>query len=384
MNIINITDIYDTIDINHVKGMYTTKITVLDIKADMSIIPTIYAPHFSNRNEGHFFIDVLFPLYITILKCNLLDKKFNLLCLDPIHNTEYCDKSLNILKSILNPQQIFYERGKIFDHLIYTTIHVNEQTVNLINKNFITNDSYWFINYDYDSQCILKYMKEFFLTQQFKLNTSFRIKNCGNKISLFESYRKYIYSKYNINNTVDDKFVIISMHDYRRILNIVDVVNVIQNKGFKVQCVNFYNLSMEEQLNLISKCKCLIGSPGGPVTNSIFLQNEKIDTYVIELWPTDAKFFYRKYYVQGLATLSAGNILIECDKSYDNKDLYKPIERQEDRLYVYKDCNINKLINSQKTVDIINDYPHACMYPLVDISMHIDLSSLEESINMIN
>ena len=150
-------------------------------------------------------------------------------------------------------------------------------------------------------------------------------------------------------------------------------------------CVNFYNLSMEEQLNLISKCKCLIGTPGGSVTNSIFLQNEKTDTYVIELWPPDAKFFYRKYYVQGLAMLSAGNILIECDKSYDSKDVYgwSPVQRQQDNRYVIRDGNINKLIESQKTVNIINEYPYACMYPLVDISMHIDLSSLEESINMI-
>jgi hypothetical protein len=352
-------------------------------------------------NYGHFLLDGMYSLFMKIHLLNLTaSDRFDILLCDPLNhhiNRSHIQHFLNIIQEVFNPRHVFFEPGDLlYNHFIIgeritdTGSTITSQLHNeLIAKNYITNDDYWLFNYNNVCCEILDYLRNDFKKNGFVFNDAFKF-STTNKNS-FKMYTDYIIKKLKLDGIQQNpKLVTFALSNHRLVFNITEIANVLREYGYTIEIVDFGKLTFRDQVLQSVKSKIIIGTPGGPLTNGIFLQNNsKITSYVIELWPPMVKFFYKQYYVHDAALLLSGNTLINCDKlNYDHNDKYSHLgtglHTGDD--WVIRDTDVKtgnsilKLKDSHKNYNSISSYPKCVMYNLVDVSFTVELDSLKNII----
>ena len=369
-------------------------------------IPLIYTPMGHMMNYGHFLLDGMYSLFMKIHLLNLsASDRFDILLCDPLNrlNRSHVQHFINIIQELFNPRHIFFEPGDLlYNHFVIgeritdtgssspsTSTSLSRLRDELIAKNYITNDDYWLFNYNNDCCKILDYLRNDFKKNGFVFNDAFKF-NLNQ--SSFKMFTNYIIKKLNLEDIQQNpKLVTFALSNHRLVFNMIEIANVFREYGYTMQIVDFGKLSFRDQVLQSVKSKIIIGTPGGPLTNGIFLQNNsKITSHVIELWPPMVKFFYKQYYVHDAALLLSGNTLINCDKlNYDHhNDKYSHLgtglHTGDD--WVIRDTDVKtgnsilKLKDSHKNYNSISSYPKCVMYNLVDVSFTVELDSLKNVI----
>ena len=395
----------NTVTLKHSAGIWnpiTKRVDETPEHLDTSETPIVCAPMGYMCNYGHFVLDDMYPLFKKL--CLLNVQEFDLLVFDPLFRTKKSYDDMLILVSVIGeickPRKIFFEPKHhiLFKHIVFGNTFQKfapELLNDIATRGSITFDpDFWLYRYSETAQMILMSLQENFRTERFVYGESFELdKHTAND---FTAYPKYVIKSLGLTGVIKNaKLVTISISTHRRILNIDDIQSEFQKAGFLVEIVDFASIPMSLQITQVLQSSVLVGTPGGSLTNGIFMpvNTNGTKTFIVELWPPMAKFFYRKYFVHDSALIAAGNVVIACDKLVvDHRDQYHNVDNILPPIeYIERveppECSglrpILKLKDSHCNYESITAYPHCVMYNLVDVSFNVDMDSLSQAIKSI-